>query len=482
MKLGQTSAVFFLSRITASLFGFVATLYFARELGSGPLGIYYLALGVVAWLSIAGTMGIPQAISKRVSEGQEEGQYVAAGATLMALLSGVLLVVIALFRRQVNAYVSYPDAAIFVGVILVITIFTQVVLSTLQGLKLVEIQGLLSPLGTGVRSGLQIYVLFVGGGLVGLFLGYAAGYFVMLLIGTAIVVRRLDGFRQPNINHIRSLVDYAKFAWMTDLRSKTFNWIDVIVLGFFVSPSLVGIYTVAWNLSQFLILFSSSIAVTVFPEMSELSAEDGPQATANLLERSFSYAGLVLIPGVVGSLVIGAPLLRIYGDEFTQGVVVLSLLVFASLIQAYQNQILNTLNAINRPDLAFRVNALFLGGNLTLNVVLIYLYGWVGAAAATGLSVLLSLLAGMALLRRIVTFELPFTELTKQWVAAFVMGLAVYSLRIVEETMGILRHNAATVVLLIGIGSGVYFVVLLILSPKFRTTVRENLLLRSEHR
>lgn len=475
MRLGQTSAVFFLSRITASLLGFGATLYFANELGSGPLGVYSLVLGVVAWLRIAGTMGVPQAISKRVSEGEDEGQYVAAGATIIAALGGVLLVAVALFRGQVNAYVGYPDAAVFVGLIFIVAILTQIVLSTLQGLKLVEIQGFLSPLRTGVRSGLQIGVLLIGGGLVGLFLGYAAGYAVALLVGTVIVVRRLDGVARPTVDHVRSLVDYAKFAWMTNLRTEAFNWVDILVLGAFVSPSLVGIYTVAWNLSQFLILFSSSIAVTVFPEMSQLSAEDGPQAAADLLERTLSYAGLFIVPGVVGSIVVGEPLLRVYGDEFTQGVVVLVLLVSATLIQAYQNQVLNTLNAIDRPDLAFRVNAVFLGGNVVLNVVLIYRYGWIGAAVATGLSVLLSLLIGGAFLRRTVTFGLPLAELGKQWVAALLMGAVVYGLRTAENTLGILRHNVLTVLILVGVGAGTYFLVLFGLSAQFRTTVRDNL-------
>jgi O-antigen/teichoic acid export membrane protein len=475
MRLGQTSAVFFLSRITASLLGFGATLYFARELGSGPLGVYSLVLGVVAWVRIVGTMGIPPAISKRVSEGKEKGEHVAAGTVLIALLGGTVLVGIVLFRGQVNTYVGYPDAAVFVGLMFVMAICTQIVQSTLQGLKLVEIQGLLSPLRTGVRSGLQIGVLFVGGGLVGLFFGYAAGYAVALVVGTVVVVRHLDGFGRPTVDHVRSLVDYAKFAWMTNLRTKAFNWVDILVLGAFVSPSLVGIYTVAWNLSQFLMLFSSSIAATVFPEMSQLSTEDGPQAAVDLLERSLSYAGLFLIPGVVGSIVVGGPLLRIYGDEFTQGIVVLVLLVFASLIQAYQNQILNTLNAVNRPDLAFRVNAIFLGGNLVLNVVLIYRYGWIGAAVATGLSVLLSLVAGTAFLRRIVTFDLPQSELGRQWFAALLMGLVVYGLRRAEHTIGLLRHDFLTVLILVGVGAGVYFLVLLGLSAQFRTTVRDNL-------
>lgn len=178
---------------------------------------------------------------------------------------------------------------------------------------------------------------------------------------------------------------------------------------------------------------------------------------------------------MVGGLVVGERILRLYGDEFTQGVAVLTLLVVASLIQAYQNQVLTTLNAVDRPDLSFRINGLFLGGNVVLNLLLVYRYGWVGAAVATGLSALLSLMVGLGYLRSLIDIDLPVVELGRQWAAALVMGVVVYGLRTVENTMRVVGHNAVTVVFLVGIGAGVYFLVLLGLSRKFRTTVRENL-------
>jgi O-antigen/teichoic acid export membrane protein len=474
MRLGQTSVVFFVSRITASLLGFGATLYFARELGPEPLGIYSLVLAVVSWLSILGTMGVTGAITKRVSEGDDRAEYVAAGGALVGGLTVVLLVGVALFRDALNGYVGY-EAAPFVALILALGLAMQVGLSTMNGLHLVHVQGLLSPLRTGVRSGLQIGVLFVGGGLAGLFLGYAAGHLVTILVIVAVLARRLDGLARPTLDHVRSVVEYARFAWISQIRAKAFNWLDVVVLGFFVSPGLVGIYAVAWNVAQFLNLFGSSIAVTVFPEMSELAAKEDPQAAADLFESAVAYAGLLLVPGVVGSLVVGERILRIYGDAFTQGVTVLALLVVACLIQAYQNQVLTTLNAVDRPDLSFRVNGLFLVANLALNVLLVYRYGWVGAAVATGLSALLSLVAGVGYLRSIVAFDLPVAELARQVGAAAVMGVVVYGLRAVEDATGVVGHNVATVLLLVGSGAGVYFLVLVALSAQFRTTVRQNL-------
>jgi O-antigen/teichoic acid export membrane protein len=71
----------------ASLLGFGATLYFARELGAEPLGIYSLVLGVVSWLTILGTLGVPAAVSKRVSEGDEQEAHVTGGLLLVGLFT-----------------------------------------------------------------------------------------------------------------------------------------------------------------------------------------------------------------------------------------------------------------------------------------------------------------------------------------------------------------------------------------------------------
>lgn len=54
------------------------------------------------------------------------------------------------------------------------------------------------------------------------------------------------------------------------------------------------------------------------------------------------------------------------------------------------------------------------------------------------------------------------------------MGAVVYGLRTVEDAMGVINHNVATVIVLVGTGAGVYFVLLLAVSAQFRTTIREN--------
>jgi O-antigen/teichoic acid export membrane protein len=474
MKLGQTSFIQFLSRMVASLLGFIATIYFARLLGAEPLGIYNLVLGIVSWLGIIGSIGLSGAIIKRVSEGKQREQYATAGILSIMALFAVLAIGIVLFRSHVDSYIGRPVTE-YVVLILFVTLSYSIVTSLLNGLNLVHISGVLSPIKTGGRSLLQISAVAIGFGLTGLYLGYIIGYLLVIVIGSVFVFRQFEKTSRPKKHHFQSLFDYAKFAWLGNLQSRMFNYTDILVLGFFVSSTLVGVYAVAWNIAHFLILFASAISTSLFPEMSSHSTEENPGSVANLVEDALSYTGLFLIPGLIGGAIIGERILGIYGSEFTQGSTVLIILVFANLIMSYQNQILNTLNAVDRPDLSFRANALFVVANVLFNVILIYSYGWLGAAVATTLSVALSLIIAYYYLQTIVDFTVPFLEIGRQWIAAILMGFVVYSGLWIEESYRLLSHNFATVIILISIGAMVYFVALFALSSLFRDTLLRNI-------
>lgn len=476
MKLGQTSIIHFLSRIGASVLGFVATLYLARLLGADGLGIYSLTVTLVTWLSLAGDVGVSTSIKKRVSEKIDQYLYTIAGSLLIFLFMLGLVGIVLVFRPIIDNYIGYPATG-FVILLLVVNLSYSVISSIIEGIGQVHVSGLLSTVRISARSVFQIAALMIGLGIPGLFLGYAAGWAIVILIGAVMIGKNLT--HQPigslNKSHIRSLLNYAKFAWLGGLRNRSFNSVDIAVLGVFVSSSLVGIYTASWNIAAFLILFSGSLSSTLFPEISRLSAEGKAKEVSRLVNAALSYAGLFLIPGLVGSLLLGERILRIYGEEFTTGATVLSVLIIACLIQSYQKQLVNTLNAIDRPEIAFRVNLVFIVANLMFNLGLIYLYGVLGAAVATGLAVFISLVLAYLSLRQILDFTVPYAEIARQWIAALLMGAVVYGGLWIESTYRLLGHNFATVLILVGIGAVVYFLALLAISGQFRRTVSDNL-------
>lgn len=473
MRLGQTSAIYFVSKLVGSALGFLATIYFARELGEVVLGQYALVLVLVTWLGAAGKLGFSSAITKRISEGNDPEKFIGAGIVVMSVLISTMSLLVIIFRSQINAYVGAPIAG-FVVLLLFVTLYKSFVNASLKGNHLVHVDAILSGTKQVVRAIIQILLVVVGFGLSGMLWGYAVAYIITATLGLWIL-----GLRPaiPQKHHVVSLFNYAKFSWLGTMRSRTFDSVDIAVLGVFVTQGFVGIYSVAWSLSKFLDIFGSAISTTLFPEMSKISAEKSAHAAAGLTEDALTYGGLILIPGLVGAYFLGDRLMLIYGEAFVAGAEVLTLLIAALLIYTYNKQLLNTLNAIDRPNLAFRVNAVFIIINVILNFVLIWQIGWVGAAIATLVSASIGLVFAFYYTQKLVPFSIPYAEIMRQWVAALSMGLVIFIARRTTEAnfTWLDSYNTAFIIVLVALGATVYFTILLGISTRFRTTIKNNL-------
>jgi peptidoglycan biosynthesis protein MviN/MurJ (putative lipid II flippase) len=130
---------------------------------------------------------------------------------------------------------------------------------------------------------------------------------------------------------------------------------------------------------------------------------------------------------------------------------------------------------MDRPDLDFRVNGVFIGLNIVLNLFLIPLIGWVGAAVATVLSSLLSMIYAYYVVDQIVRVNLPYQEIGKQFLASILMSAVVLILKHVEVRYSVLDSNFATVMSLVFVGAITYITFLVFVSEDTRHTVVRNL-------
>ncbi len=478
MRIGQTSAIVFISKLVGSALGFIATLYFARKLGAEVLGIYALILTIINWLSYAAGPGIGGAMTKRISEGEEQKEYFTAAALLIFSIAVVLAIGIMSTRLVSESYVDgfnqYVDLSVswFIVSMLFILLFFKTVFALLVAQRMVHIKGLLQPVSVTSRSTIQIGLVFAGYNLLGMLVGWMIGGILVGTLGLYWVHIRPA---RPAKRHFKSILEYAKYNWLSGLESRIFNQVDILLLGVFVSNALVGVYSVAWTIAKFLELFSAAIKGTLFPEISHKSDQESNEAISGMVEDALAYNGLIALPGLIGGFILAERLLRLYGPEFRQGATVLALLIFATLIYSYQSQLLNTLNAIDRPDIAFRINLVFIGLNAVLNVILIWQFGIEGAAVATAFSAVVGLGMSYHALNRLIDFRTPVREPLRQVFSALVMGGIVWATLEAIETTGVVSHNVVIVLGLVSGGSTVYFLILLTISPRFRDTVNRNL-------
>ncbi len=472
MRLGQTSILYFIMQILASTIGFLATIYFTRTLGEETYGLFAITLSLVSSLGIIKSIGFGSATVKRMSEGEESDAYFIAGIIIKTLLNIVIIGGVILFQDSINTYVGAPVAN-FVIYLLVVYMFLNIVSSGLKGTHRVHIYALIST-GTQVsRSIIMAMLVFFGWGLAGMLTGRIIGTIPLILIGFWIIKPKLV---TPEMYHFQKLVDFAKFSWLGKMRKRTFSDADILVLGLLVPAGLAGVYAVAYSLSKFLNIFGNAIKTTLFPEMSKLSADEDTDMVGTLTTDALTFSGLFLIPGVVGATIIGDRLMRIYGPGFERGSTVLVILLLGILMYTYTKQLLNTLNAIDRPDLAFRTNAIFIVINIVLNLLLVWSIGWTGAAIATASSATIGLLLSYYYSKQYISFTFPVSEISRQCVSSIFMGVVIYITTIfMGSTLTLFDgNNTLFVVTVVCIGAIVYFTCYTLISSKFRKTVISN--------
>jgi len=456
MRLEKTTLSHFLSQVLLSVAGFGATFAIARVLGADGVGIYALGVALLVWIDIPVT-GTTSAITKRMSEGDRPSEFLSAGLVSSTILGLCLASLIWVFSDLVNDYVGASVALVLVCLLLGEIEFS-VVRAVLQGERRVAVEGWLTALERIVRTGFQVGFLLLGYQILGLFWGHAISLVGLTVVGGFVVS---TPFAVPSREDFGRLLDYAKYSWLGSMKTRTFGWMDTLVLGLFVGPGLIGIYEVAWSLASVLVLVSNSVVRTLFPEISEMS-DNLPQIHSYLSE-GMVWVGVFLIPGFFGVLVVGGDVLQIYDPEFRRGRGILLLLIVARTLDAFGRHLISAINAIDRPDVSFRINGLFVGSNLFLNVVLISLFGWYGAAVATTVSGLVVLLYSYRSLTSLIgSPRIPWRALRRQTIAAGVMSLGVWSLHLV------LPSGHYLTVFVVVVGAGIYLGVLLLISSRVR--------------
>jgi O-antigen/teichoic acid export membrane protein len=369
-----------------------------------------------------------------------------------------------IFRGQINDYLGASLGTLVVG-IFIVRFGYAIAARGLIGSRQVHLKNGIDTVERVLRVVVQAGLVFVGLQVAGLYLGY----FVSSLLGAVVAVANLLqttnlSVALPNRRHFRRIYDFAKFNVLTKVRSQTFSWLDIFILGFFVTSDLVGIYQVSWSIVLTFWLLPNAIIENLFPELSNLDQQDSVERIRDLLSESLIYTGIIPIGGLVGTILIGDAVLGIYGPEFRQGGEVLAVLAVLAVFKGYEGQIRTALGALDHPDLTFKINFVFILLNGGLNLVLVPRYDILGAGVATAVSVFVALVYAWFLLQSIVTIPFPTGEVGRQVLSALGMGALVFAV----DSVYTLR--AAPIVIAVAVsGAAVYFALIVTLSGTVRS-------------
>jgi len=276
-----------------------------------------------------------------------------------------------------------------------------------------------------------VVFIWLGFGAIAIIYSYVLAKFVEAV--WAVLRCKLE-FGKPSVRIVRSLIEYAKYDVVSALSQRMHNWADVLIIGFFLSSTAVGVYEIAWRVTQLAATISTAISHVLFPEVSNAHSNGDHDKISKMLNKSVVWSTIFVIPAFFGGAIVGSEILQLIFDinpselAANNGVAVLSILLLGQIAFVHFTPIKRVLDGVDKVNLAARTTAVMTILNVVLNIVLVYYTGVIGAAVATSISMVAGLFIATYYLKGYVKINYPFREVMIFTFASAIMGFVVYFL------------------------------------------------------
>ena len=442
------------SKAIGSLVMFIGVAIFARTLAPEQLGKYFLFQGVVLLLAIPADLGLRGALEKRMSEGGSEATKFSTTIAIKAIIILFLSATVFLLQNRLNNYIGL-NVAYLVIIGIIIKESYSLIEHLLRGEMKVERAAELSIIRKVIwlLSGL-IMVFIYKEGVYGIIYAFIIGCFVALVWGIYLCETAIS---TPSLGTAYSLIDYAKYDAISGIGSSLFNWIDILIIGYFLSSELVSAYEIAWQLSSITILLSASVRTAIFPQFSAWSDQKKFEQIKTILTKSITLSLLLVIPAFIGGVILSESLLTvIYGNKYSIAVSVFVVLMGVRLIQTLGHTIGRTLQAIGYPNQA--AYATITGGilNIIFNVIFVWLYGIIGAAIGTLLAYVILEGLRFRYLNSHIDINVDYFEILGILLSSIIMGGAIYYLK-----QQVIIDSFSRLILVVMFGGLLFFITIL---------------------
>ncbi|AGB02449.1 membrane protein involved in the export of O-antigen and teichoic acid [Methanoregula formicica SMSP] len=389
----------FISIITASLAHFILRIIFGRELGPEGLGIYTLAFTIYLFGMQFAAFGIGSALTKYVAEFIDNTttvrNYVSSGLT-SSIITGTLMCII-LFIFAPFIAISFFKVPELVGLLHLIAIslpfiaIQKAVLGTLNGFRKMHLYAFLNVIqNVTILVTSTILVLFFDRGITGAVIGFVAPTIVIGILSPILIREYLQTSFFWIYSALRDTTFFGFYIVLGDSVSFLNTQMSIILMGYFLSPSDVGIYAVAAILAQILVLIPGAIQTVTNPVIASLYGKGDIEGVRRVfystLKKSFLLtAGSAIVIAVFGPYVI----ILLFGDIFLASYIPLLILLSGYAIGASFAAVGTTLSSIGKVQVSFYVGVVGLVINIIINLLLIPIFGIVGAAMATSATIII---------------------------------------------------------------------------------------------
>src|SRR4051794_9813461 len=421
-------------RLTGIVCTGLLTIFLVRYLGPEEYGVFALAMGVGALMTVPSDLGISMSAARFAAElrgdGEAVGQVVSDAFRLKLVVGGLSSLGLVVLADPIASAYGEPGLAWPLRVLALAAFGQSLMLfwaTIFEALGRISVYLRVVVAESAMEAGLSIAIVLFGTGATGAMAGRAAAYAFAAGYGLALITRTLGHSVRPRRaghGHARRIAVYGSALVIVDGAFTLFSTIDVLLIGAILSVAAVGLFQAAYMLAGLLYIIGVPVRSAVAPRLTRGAA--GPDHKA--LETALRY--LVLVQGVVlAPLIVWAePITRIIlGTDYLGSVDTLRALAPFALLTTVSPVLAGAANYLGAAARRVPIAIAAVVVNAAIDVALLKEIGIVAAAIGTDVAYALYVAAHLRLCRDVAGLRLKplVAPLLASLAAAGGMGLVL---------------------------------------------------------
>ncbi len=424
-------------RILAALLGLGLQIYLAGSMALGEYGIYVVLWTWISILCQVGVMGfsdsslrfIPKYMKRKRSDLMNEFlrtgyKTVLVGSLFISIMATIMLnwvswlVDPAYFWALMAIVVGMPFLALegyLIGVTRSLSWYLQ---STVPAF-IIRPALIIASVFWAQRNGIDVDAYFV--------LSVAVGITAIIITIQTLYLKhkfKPDPSAQPNSSRQKYWLISSLLLMPAMIADDVFAWVDILLLGLLATPEQASVYFAAQRSLSLAAFVQYAFMLVIARNFSLSLASANHAELQQWISKSTRWTFWLTIPSVLLTLVVGYPLLGLFGPDFLEAYPAMIILGFGYIVRASTGQSTELLIILGKHRINFLISSICILFCFLAMMVLIPSYGVTGAAMA--------MVVVFAL--RAITYALVIYFETGYWVFVFKPSL-------LEEEKAVDRHD-----------------------------------------
>jgi O-antigen/teichoic acid export membrane protein len=456
-------------RIIGNGFGIVRLIILARILAPEDFGVMGIAMLTMTVLETFSQTGFHAALVQKKTNIKP---YLNAAWTFLVIRGFIIFAILFFSAPLVSIFFKSPLAKPVIqvlGIYAVIQALTNIGVVYFEKELEFNKQFIFKISGTIVDLFVSIILSILLKSVWALVYGLLAGQITLLFV--SYIIHPFRPKLSFNWKQVKELFGFGKWILGSSILGFIVKQGDDIVVGKVISASALGLYQMAFRLSNLPATeITQVISKVTFAAYSKI--QDNVARLRNAFTRTLRMVSFVSFPLGGGMFIIAAETIRVFlGDKWMPMVPAFQILCLTGVLRSITANFGSVFNSTGRPDIQTKASLI----NTLVIIITIYPlvkhFGIVGAVYSRMLTFITQFYTWPKVLK---ILQMKLKDILKTFllplISTLVMILAVFMAKNIFH-----RLNLVNVLSLIGVGMVVYFTVLFLLDKIFNYGIKEEL-------